>query len=334
LWQGEEVVADNTVNATTNRASTLPTRRRINAFGLDVAKVAIGFCVGKVIKGRLGKAIDIGANEVSLRVAAPLEKLEDSIGFTARANWDDVRKVFGSFETVVGSPAANHPTFKAHQETDWRPALDFAAFLRQVLKHPEVVLSDSDAQAIREKYSSYDHTYFGGPNSHVAARRALGYVGTPLQLIRNRNHLPLRWEYTYNVPDLYHSRGKQHEESYEYVAGKLLAEPNWEIFDCQENKRLGPPKTTVDHFIESDYLLITKLVTDRRIDICVGGTHGLGTSQFGKLLLDGDLLKDLAARTAGMTQFQALFKVTDIDHDHASKRSVAGHLGIEGVAKI
>jgi hypothetical protein len=211
------------------------------------------------------------------------------------------------------------------------PAGAFADLLKAVAGEHSVITTSKERE-IRQRYSGFDHVYFGGPMSHPAAKAVLGYKGTHFKLNRDRRLLPLRWEYGYNTD---HLATKDH--SCEYVAEHLLDEPNWEIFDCKKGRALTPPETNFEeghHFLSTEYLLITKLVIAGRAALCVGGTHGIATRQFGKILYDIRKLQELQKRAAGMEQFQALFAISDIRHDHARKQSDAHSIELEQVAEI
>lgn len=297
-----------------NEESTRKPRDRSRRTFMGFGIAAISYFFGATSDGDLKADLTKIGNAAYLKLGKPLEKLNNALGLGALSNWGLIRNTFGPFGPSVLCPGTHHPTFAWYQEPDWRPAGDLASLLKEVVGNQEV-LTRRDEDAVIQEFSDWNKITFGGPMSNLLTARLLGYSGKEYELHRD-HQVTLRWEYTNNHKTL-HTR----EPSCEYVAGKLLTEPNWEIYDCA-SKLHHLPRTRQEkgkRFLDSDFLLITKLF-DRtgHMNLCVGGAHGVATQQFGNILTNSDVLKDLQSYIvgAGSGPFQALFEVFGIVHDH------------------
>jgi hypothetical protein len=168
-------------------------------------------------------------------------------------------------------------------------------------------------------HAEHDLALIGSPTAEGLSRLLFGYSpdGDPdsLALDQVPLDLPYRWVISKNdVADSAVAR--------RFVTGRGLVErPNWRI---STPDRIYVPKVDEYGLLLDDYLLVTKVrnylsrdATDGGFSIIsFGGTHGTGTRALELLFKDHRVLADIADRLQQRpAAFQALFRVSDIDHD-------------------
>lgn len=150
-------------------------------------------------------------------------------------------------------------------------------------------------------------------------RLIFGYTARPgsedLQYVGGVIDLPYRWAVSVN---------EVRSECFRYQpAGLICRRPNWGVVSMRQ----GFPQTLYpdlanDHFLVTDYLLITRLPNflaepDRGSAlISLGGTHGVGTRSVELMAGDKRLIADLAHRvgTGKSKFFQVLLEASAIRH--------------------
>jgi hypothetical protein len=120
-----------------------------------------------------------------------------------------------------------------------------------------------------------------------------------------------------------------------YVAGQERDMPNWTVRNG--NDLLPAPKLGKDRWLQTDYLLITRIpnILSRPAFasggelLIVAGTHGIGTEAIGLLLRDLDKLSKIQIGRGNSPYYQCLVPITGIDHsfDGVRMHSVPTRIG-------
>jgi hypothetical protein len=161
----------------------------------------------------------------------------------------------------------------------------------------------------------------GSPEAEALTRLLFGYRKLPERLgVEYRGDvidLPYRWQ----EDTRYISAQCQR-----FVRGKgLVSRPNWPIIDNSgaEPKSLYPAVTN-DGFLNSDFLLITRVpnfLTSQaqqsgRFIVSIAGVHGVGTRAVGLVLRNPKVLAEIAAQIGQNAEaFQVLLEARSIFHD-------------------
>jgi hypothetical protein len=163
----------------------------------------------------------------------------------------------------------------------------------------------------------------GSPEAEALTRLLFGYRKLPghlgVEYLGGVIDLPYRWQ----EDTRYISAQCQR-----FVRGRgLVSRPNWPIID---NSGSAPksvyPIVTNDGFLDSDFLLITRVpnfLTSRaqqsgRFIVSVAGVHGVGTRAIGLALRSRKVLTEIAAQIdQGTEAFQILLEARSIVHDPA-----------------
>lgn len=168
----------------------------------------------------------------------------------------------------------------------------------------------------------------GSPTSEGLSRIAFGYSArdsNPDELFRSTD-APVDLPYVMTL-----DRGDiaMNGTARRYVCGRgAVSRPNWRINGPRES---FVPQTDRDGWLETDYLLVTRmpnflspagLARGHHI-VSIAGTHGTGTRAIERLVNSRELLRRLAGSGVGIerTPFQAVFRVSGIKH-HPAKGSV------------
>jgi hypothetical protein len=176
----------------------------------------------------------------------------------------------------------------------------------------------------------------GSPEAEALTRLVFGYRKLPgsrgVELVEDTIDLPFRW---LEDVELVSARCKR------FVPGRgITTRPNWPIIDNLGGrpKKLFPALTH-DDFLNTDYLLITRVpnfLTSRaqesgRSIVSIAGTHGTATRSVGLLLSNRKLLAEISGRLSPRAEaFQVLIEARNIVHD-PSRGSIAKGVVIRDV---
>ncbi|GAA3912547.1 hypothetical protein [Actinoplanes auranticolor] len=179
----------------------------------------------------------------------------------------------------------------------------------------------------------------GSPTSEGISRIAFGYTCEELgndSLVQANSPVDLPYRMVLNYSDV-----PEGALARRYVPGRgEVARRNWRIITETE---MFVPETGTGGWLRTDYLLVTRLrnfltaegLAQGHSLLSLSGTHGTGTRAVELLMRDRRILRELAALTEGRSfaSFQALFKVSDIEHDPV-RGSRARHIELVGSAVI
>lgn len=172
----------------------------------------------------------------------------------------------------------------------------------------------------------------GSPVSDPVARLNMEYEGESRYTQRRNSDplidLPITYEIGFSL------RTGEGAPVKRYVAGKQHDKPNTTL--RIEGEFLPPPKLDRNGWLQSDYLLITRMpnILNRKAFfsssevLIIGGTHGVGTEAIDLLVNDVNLLKDVVHQRGDAHYFQALIPILDVEHGtvnglaHAFPRSL------------
>lgn len=149
-----------------------------------------------------------------------------------------------------------------------------------------------------------------GYRRDVSAPEGLIYVGDTLDL-------PYRWQ-----EDI----SKIGSDCLRYQPnGRVTLRPNWSIVHTRgARERTLYPRLRNDGFLETDYLLVSRLpnfltnraLSEGRTIVSVGGTHGIGTRAVSFVTQSEDFLTRISRYgTSRSLWFQALFEARSIVHN-------------------
>lgn len=167
----------------------------------------------------------------------------------------------------------------------------------------------------------------GSPTSEGISRLLFGYTAERDSrdgLVLESAPLDLPYRFI-----LSHERVPERAVARRYVEGTGQVErPNWRI---ETDHETHIPEVDNGGWLRTDYLLVTRLRNFLTAEgfaqghsvVSIAGTHGVGTQALGLLLRSDPILRLIASTTRGhpSPSFQALLRVTDIDHDkrHGSR---------------
>jgi len=157
----------------------------------------------------------------------------------------------------------------------------------------------------------------GCPISDLVSREALEYSGSQYHLKRNKNpKLILPIEYVLDKDDV----GSEHFMCKRFVTGMEKQMPNWTI--SIDGNQFPPPRTDRDGWLQSDYLLITRMpnvlspvafYSGKEI-LIIGGTHGIGTEAINLILNNEEYLEEIYRQTKSYKYYQILVEVDKVKH--------------------
>ena len=168
-------------------------------------------------------------------------------------------------------------------------------------------------------HGEHDMALIGSPTAEGLSRLLFGYSpdGDPDSLALDQVPLDLPYRWVISKSDVADAAVARR-----FVPGRGLVErPNWRV---SAPDRIYVPKVDEYGLLLDDYLLVTKVrnylsrdATDGGFSIIsFGGTHGTGTRALELLFKDRSLLADIAGKLRHRpAAFQALFRVSDIQHD-------------------
>jgi len=220
-------------------------------------------------------------------------------------------------ETVVTTVAGTrHPRWHARGHPADRLA---QTFLAKAMKAEAFIdktgLAGSRADVLPAEFSG-DVMVLGSPVSNELTKIALDYLGRGYRLVRSSDPalMELRWTFLVDAPQTVAKLS--HFSSNTGPPGSRYSVRNWQLWDSAKDASLGA--RIEEGRATNDYLLVTRLrnfltpkaFSAHRTLLLVGGTHGLGTVGFGRLLEDAPQLRQLIA-AVGDSDFQAVVEVGD-----------------------
>lgn len=160
----------------------------------------------------------------------------------------------------------------------------------------------------------------GSPEEEGISRLALGYRIRPdhggMEFTGSPIDLPFRW---------HEDRSTVEATCRKFVAGRgEVVRPNWPIIDQRGQTRTLYPRVRNDGFLDSDFLLITKVPNfltrtgyeSGRSLVFIAGAHGTGTRAMGLLLHNRPVLAEVGRVLPQTAQaYQLLFDIGNIIHD-------------------
>jgi len=158
----------------------------------------------------------------------------------------------------------------------------------------------------------------GSPVSDPVARLNLEYSGTSKDDLKRVNTPVVELPITYAFKSTETALAK--EVARRYLGGEEREMRNSTI--RVDGEMLDPPRLGHDRWLETDYLLITRMPNILSMKgfvsgsdvIIIGGTHGVGTEAI-KLLLDSNqLLSEVIEKKGRARYFQILLPIVEISH--------------------
>lgn len=172
----------------------------------------------------------------------------------------------------------------------------------------------------------------GSPTSDVIARASFEYSGARYELKRAVDPL-IELPITYILDKDELDGGEVLLRR--YVAGEEKEMYNWALRMGKDI--LPPPKLGTNRWLQTDYLLITRIPNlmsrkaffDGAEILLIGGAHGTGTEAIGLLLKDAKLLSRIEAERQNSPYFQILVPIVEIVHgfDGVRKHTMPVRLG-------
>lgn len=172
----------------------------------------------------------------------------------------------------------------------------------------------------------------GSPTSDAIAKTSFEYSGARYELKRAVDPLiELPITYILDKEEL----GDGEVLLRRYVAGEEKEMYNWALRMGKEV--LPPPKLGANQWLQTDYLLITRIPNlmsrkaflDGAEILIIGGAHGTGTEAIGLLLKDAKLLSRIETQRQNAPYFQILVPIVEIVHafDGVRKHTMPVRLG-------
>lgn len=222
--------------------------------------------------------------------------------FSLSAGTEHLIKDYGvlhtQFSTNILAASALCSALKSPEGNDW---VDNVIITQNLLN----IDTDRDIIAI------------GSPVSDFLSKVLLEYEGMGYGLNRKKKSLiQLPFEYIMNQELVDFSVAPARR----FVAGVEKTMPNWRM--KERGRFLPPPRLDNRGWIQTDYLLITKIPNiltrkaflSGRQALIVGGTHGVGTYAIRNLLSRADILAELWKNIYDKPYYQILIPIPEIEH--------------------